>query len=146
MPGSADAWTGGRRPNFASRRVDVEHVTHVMVSGELDLATVPVLEADLRAAEAQAAFIVLDLRRLEFIDVRGARLVLDTDRRMCEKDGRLIVLVRSGSEVEWCLAATGVDRQIQVQEGLGASDATRASPFDPGQPGEDPHVASSRLA
>ncbi len=51
--------------------------TRVVVTGELDIAGVPVLEAALaRADEAGVADLELDLRAVTFIDSSGIRCVL----------------------------------------------------------------------
>jgi anti-anti-sigma factor len=56
---------------------------HVLaLSGELDLATAPLVEAELEAAAAtDADQIVLDLCGLDFIDSTGLRLILNADAR-----------------------------------------------------------------
>ena len=48
--------------------------------GELDLATVPVLEA---ALVAQAGPVVLDLRGLTFVDATGLRLLIQAETPAC---------------------------------------------------------------
>jgi anti-anti-sigma factor len=49
--------------------------------GELDLFTVPRVEAALRPPEAAFASITLDLSGLDFMDTSGLRLVLEEERR-----------------------------------------------------------------
>lgn len=57
-------------------------LTRVIPCGELDLATVPALErAVQRAVDGGAATVVLDLRRLGFVDSTGLRLILEQTRR-----------------------------------------------------------------
>jgi anti-sigma B factor antagonist len=48
----------------------------VKASGELDLMTVPQLEAALAEAQGEQADIVLDFTQLDFIDSTGVHLVL----------------------------------------------------------------------
>jgi anti-anti-sigma factor len=57
--------------------------THaITVSGELDLAGAPDLEAELQAVEASdARTIMLDLAGLQFIDSTGLRLLLTAHAR-----------------------------------------------------------------
>jgi len=47
----------------------------VVVAGELDVATAPRLEECLRRLHARGRHVVLDLARVEFIDVSGARVL-----------------------------------------------------------------------
>jgi anti-anti-sigma factor len=62
--------------------------------GELDLATVPILHAEL-AALRNAGFrrLILDLSRLEFVDSTGLRCILDYDGE-ARRDGFTIALIR----------------------------------------------------
>jgi anti-anti-sigma factor len=84
----------------------------VLALGELDLLTVPVLDATLRDQRA-AGFqrLRLDLRRLEFIDLRGLALLLRW-RELATLEGfevdiepgsgvvaRLIALSRTGPDI-----------------------------------------------
>jgi anti-anti-sigma factor len=65
-------------------RVDVHperDVMRVAAIGELDIATVAQLQAQIRELrEAGFAHVVLDLRQLTFIDSSGVELILDEDR------------------------------------------------------------------
>ena len=90
-----------------------EDATHVVVTGELDIATVPRLDRALRRADAETALVVLDLRRLEFIDASGAHLILAADRRIRGAGGRLIV-VRGNAEVDWFFALMRLDRELEL--------------------------------
>jgi anti-sigma B factor antagonist len=68
----------------ASFRVDVHperDVMRVAAIGELDIATVAQLQAQIRELrEAGFTDVVLDLRQLTFIDSSGVELILDEDR------------------------------------------------------------------
>jgi len=95
----------------------------IELSGELDLATTQVVEAELRLAERSAAQrIVLDLDRLTFIDSAGLRLLLIATRRSDSDSDRL--RVRPGNElaVQRVMAITGIDRYLHFEE----SDAPAA--------------------
>jgi anti-sigma B factor antagonist len=76
--------------------------------GDLDLATVDVLDARLREARALARDVVLDLRGLDFADSSGIRLLL-TWQRAAETDGFAFGLVRGGGGVHEVFALTGVE-------------------------------------
>jgi stage II sporulation protein AA (anti-sigma F factor antagonist) len=97
---------------FTYRRSGATSSTTVSVGGELDIATVPALDRQLRAAERAAPVVVLDLHSLELVDSSGAALILSTDRRMRRAGGRLLV-GRGSVEVQWLLALMGVDRELE---------------------------------
>jgi anti-sigma B factor antagonist len=65
----------------------------ITLSGELDIAGAPELEAELLRAEAgDARTIMLDLAGLEFIDSTGLRVVLNAHVRSQADSGRLVLL------------------------------------------------------
>ena len=99
-------------PPFTYRCSRAESTTTIAVCGELDIASVPVLDTQLRAAARDAALVVLDLHSLEFVDSSGAALLLSTSRRMRQAGGRLLV-VRGPVEVQWLLELLGVDRELE---------------------------------
>jgi len=80
-------------PGGLGLRSEREGETHIVeLLGELDIAGAPALEEELLRVEAtDTAAIVIDLRRLEFIDSTGIRLlVMAADR--CDDDARLTLL------------------------------------------------------
>ena len=97
---------------FTYRRSRAGSTTTLAVGGELDIASVPVLDTQLRAAAREAARVVLDLRSLEFLDASGAALLVATYRRMRQAGGRLLV-VRGPFEVQWLLELMRVDRELE---------------------------------
>jgi anti-sigma B factor antagonist len=58
------------------------------VCGELDMATAPELEARLKPLEGDVR---LECAELSFIDSRGLSLFVDTQRRLAERGGRLVL-------------------------------------------------------
>jgi anti-sigma B factor antagonist len=72
----------------------------ILAIGELDLATVPILDAEL-AALRNAGFrrLILDLSRLEFIDSTGLRCILECDAE-ARRDGFTIALIPGPQAVE----------------------------------------------
>jgi anti-sigma B factor antagonist len=84
------------------------------VSGELDLASAPVLEEQLdRADVSDAAVVVVDLRELDFMDSTGLHLLLKTHKR-AQGLGRRFALVRGNKQIERLLSLTGVDDKLVV--------------------------------
>jgi anti-sigma B factor antagonist len=100
------------RSHFSCRRSTIDGVVHIVVGGELDIATVPQLDAALRRAWASSDVLVVDLRKLEFIDSSGAHLIVDADRRIRRAGGRLII-VRGPREVDWLFGLLGLDRALE---------------------------------
>jgi anti-anti-sigma factor len=83
-------------------------------AGELDIATVPLLEAAFDdAARSDAQLIVVDLRAVSFIDSTGIQLLL----RMCERCsevGRLRIV--PSDAVERLLDITGLRDQLPLTD------------------------------
>ena len=88
-------------------------VAWVRVTGELDIATAPILEQTLRAAEQHAARIVLDLRELAFMDSCGVHVILDAAARASADQGRL-VLVRGPAQVDRVLELTTASNNLDI--------------------------------
>ena len=91
-----------------------ENAHYVAPSGELDIATVELLERALVEAEhADSAMIVLDLSGLSFIDSTGLRLVLDVNERCGGATDRLRVIAGSPA-VERLLDIVGLRERLPL--------------------------------
>ncbi len=111
VPGSPPEAVLSPSSSFACSVSVSERVARVTVAGELDIATVPQLDAALRRAAVDCASVVLDLRGLEFLDSSAAHLLLAANRRQRRAGGRLVV-VRGTAEIGSYLALVGLDRQL----------------------------------
>jgi len=90
----------------SEREADV-HI--VALSGELDLATADVVEAELERVEASdAAAIVLDLSGLTFMDSTGVRLLIQAHARS-RADANRLTLRRGPAAVQRVMELSGVD-------------------------------------
>ena len=79
------------RPEEFSLTQEVEDgVARVWVFGELDMATVPLLETELERATEAA--IVLELGKLTFMDVAGLRGVLSVESKARERQQKLTLM------------------------------------------------------
>jgi anti-anti-sigma factor len=88
----------------------------LVAHGALDMSTGPELERELlRAEQAGAPAITLDLSPLDFFDSTGLALLLDADIRAAEA-GRRLVVVPGDGEVERVL------RLVQVTDRLTAAE------------------------
>ncbi len=69
-----------------------EGIASLRLEGELDLASAPRMEDTLAALEAgRPPRLVVDLRRLAFIDSTGLRLLIQADARARERGGDLVL-------------------------------------------------------
>lgn len=94
----------------------------VVLSGELDVATVPqLLEGTVATLENGSGVLVVDLRQLEFIDSSGCR-VLASIRRRCDRQGRRCVVVcpPTNDRVYRVLDILGLAAALPVVEDLPA--------------------------
>ena len=122
-----DSSTGGfqqpmsstaRPPYYRPFRVDVlparDHVRVVPV-GELDMATVPELEQQLRELEdAGFAQVVLDLRELDFLDSSGIRLIVTSDR-FARSNGHDFTLIEGNPAIQRTLRVSGADELLSFR-------------------------------
>jgi anti-anti-sigma factor len=96
---------------------------HVELSGELDLATAPKLEDELKRVENDSpTLIILDLRSLSFMDSSGLRALLAADARARDA-GRRLVLVRGDERVQRVLRITRLDERLEIVDDVDAAAA-----------------------
>jgi anti-sigma B factor antagonist len=99
---------------------------HVVLSGELDIATAPKLEEEVRRLEEEGrGLIVLDLRGLEFMDSSGLRALLAADTRARERGAR-VVLVRGDERIQRVLRITRLDERLEIVDDVGSLAAGAA--------------------
>jgi anti-anti-sigma factor len=88
--------------------------TRVVLIGELDIASTKGLEDELAAIEANSpGTLVLDLRRVEFIDSTGLRALIAADER-ARSAGRRLAVARSQNAVERLLTITQLDQRLEI--------------------------------
>ena len=88
--------------------------TRVVLIGELDIASTGGLEQQLAAIEVDSpGTLVLDLRRVEFIDSTGLRALIAADQR-ARSDGRRLALVRGPDAVARLLNVTQLDQRLEI--------------------------------
>jgi anti-sigma B factor antagonist len=69
----------------------------LVLAGELEMAAVDRVDAELRRLESEdLATIVVDLRRLDFMDSAGVRMIVQADRRARDAGRRLAVVAGYG--------------------------------------------------
>ena len=88
--------------------------TRVVLVGELDIATTQELENELTAIEADSpGVLVLDMRRVEFVDSTGLRALIAADER-ARSEGRRLAIVQGPNAVERLLSVTQLDQRLDV--------------------------------
>lgn len=89
-------------------------VTHVVLTGELDLSTVEKVEHELQRIEGDAPPVVaLDLSRVTFLDSSGLRLIVSADQR-AQRENRRFVVVRGPDTVQRVFSITHLDEKIEL--------------------------------
>jgi len=83
----------------------------VVLDGELDLATVPVAEQAINRVAGNVKTLVLDLRKLSFLDSSGLRLILSTDEAV---ESRRVVIVRGPAQVDRVFDLTGTGARLDI--------------------------------
>jgi anti-sigma B factor antagonist len=105
-------------------------VARVVVSGELDLATVPRLSATV-TEHSDASLLVLDLNAVTFIDSSGVRALIEADRACAGSRSRLVVLAGDGP-VRRLLDLCELDGRLALVTDHPSSAAQRVAVTDTG--------------
>jgi anti-anti-sigma factor len=96
-------------PEFTVARRRAQAAVVVVPEGEIDLATVDLLQAELDAAAGESDQVVLDLRGVTFIDSAGVRLVLEAMRAL-----PAFSVVPGGPEVSRVFRLVGLDERVRI--------------------------------
>jgi anti-sigma B factor antagonist len=91
----------------------------IVVTGEIDLASAPRVELALEPFAGQA--VVLDLRRVEFIDSAGLKVLLSQRSRIEQSGGDLKLVVGHGA-VGRLLELTGVTEAFSITDSIEVED------------------------
>ena len=95
------------------------------LSGELDLSTVEQLEQAIGdSLDGGGRLVVLDLRKLVFLDSTGLRLMLRLDASLKESGGRL-VLVKGPRRVHRVFELTRAVDELEIVEDPGRIEGSR---------------------
>jgi anti-anti-sigma factor len=100
---------------FALERQLSDGTARIVVRGELDLATGPRVEEEIRRAEAdQPHTLILDLREVSFFDSTGLQLILDADVRARE-EGRTLIVAPGDGEPRRILELAEVADRLRLE-------------------------------
>ena len=98
---------------FSVSRRRVGDGVAVVAVGEIDLATIDAVQAEIDAARGETKLVLLDLRDVTFIDSAGVQLVLEGSRALAAEGGELVV-VRGGHEVQRVFDLVGLDGRVAM--------------------------------
>lgn len=113
-------------PDLEPFRCEVQpqrQAVHIRPVGELDLATVPVVDDQL--GELQAAgfkHLTLDLRAVSFVDSSGLRMIFEWNARS-RADGFAFRLIAGSPTVQRLFELTGMRDRLTFIEASAARDA-----------------------
>lgn len=83
----------------------------IVVTGEIDLASAPKVQSAIEGFSGQS--VVLDLRKVEFMDSAGLKVLLNQRSRLVESGGNLRLVVGEGAVVR-LLELTGVTDAFSI--------------------------------
>jgi len=82
------------------------------LEGELDMASAPLLQSAFEEACLEnPEMVVFDLRRLQFVDSTGLRIILAA-RNRCSERGQQLAVTRGSEQVERLLSVTGMSEHL----------------------------------
>jgi len=94
-------------PSFDIEIVRRGDVLVLVVEGEIDIATAPLLEQQLSSGEAgSASAVIVDLDRVTFIDSTGLRVLVS--HALSETNGSRLQLTRGSAQVQRLFAVSGM--------------------------------------
>jgi anti-sigma B factor antagonist len=109
LDGQAGTFSEPEPVPFHVHRVDHPVGVVLILGGDLDLATVPMLQEHLDRATCSGAVVVIDLAGLGFIDSSGLEVLVRADRQLRASSGQLVLL--GGSRAVYrAFELAGVDR------------------------------------
>jgi anti-sigma B factor antagonist len=108
-------------PEFIVDVCQVGAMAVVAPRGEIDLATVNAVRDALRPQEVGTR-VVLDLRRVEFMDSAGLALIVEQMRR-AERDGFDFAVVRGPDQVQRLLRTAGLAERLVVLDDVPGTSA-----------------------
>jgi anti-sigma B factor antagonist len=100
---------------FTVQDVGADGRHRLLLAGELDIASAPILEAAISGlCENGTSAIVLDVRDVTFMDSTGLRAVLAADK-LCRGHGHALSLAGANGAVQRLFELTGVSGALQFE-------------------------------
>jgi anti-anti-sigma factor len=107
-----------RTEQFSVVSTPLDDVTVLTLAGEIDLDTSVHVRQALEAVQAPGARVVVDLRRVDFIDSSGINVFIAAHRSLTEADGWL-GLAGPAESVSRTLEIVGIGAIIEISSTLG---------------------------
>jgi anti-sigma B factor antagonist len=102
--------------SFEVRRLADADGVVLMLAGELDLASAPALEQQLKeVAQANPARLLLDLRNLRFMDSTGLALMIEA-QQSANANGHRLAFRRGTSQVQRLFELSGVLERFTFED------------------------------
>jgi len=99
------------RPSLDIETVERDGTVILVVAGEIDLATAPLFEEKLIAAEAtEAAAVIVDLERVSFMDSTGLKVLVT--HALSEANGDRVHVTPGSAQVRRLFELTGVLERV----------------------------------
>ena len=117
--------SGAAPPLGIALRAAGDDTRVIELVGELDLGTIPKLETRLLRTVRSYACVILDLRRLSFIDSSGIALLIEAHRAVPE-GGKLLTVISRRSQVERVLEIAGIGMVLSISYDLDGAIAAPA--------------------
>jgi len=108
--------------SFRVETDELEDVTALRVIGELDQATLPLLQSKLDPLlDAGSGSLLVDLSDCEFIDSCGLAAFVAAHERLATQPGRLMGVCCPDNQVRRLLELTGLDRAMGIADSRDAA-------------------------
>jgi anti-anti-sigma factor len=105
-----------RPTEFKIRRTTTETNVTLLITGELDLSTVPVLAESIGRPADIAQTLTLDLSELSFMDSTGLRLLIELDQQARREDWKLSLIRPRHETAAAVLHSTGADAALPFED------------------------------
>ena len=100
--------------SFGVETGELDDAIRVALSGDLDLSTAKRAEQAIEEAERGApSLLIIDLRRLSFMDSTGLRVIVSADKR-AKRSGRRAVIVQGPQAVRRVFEITRLDERLEI--------------------------------
>ena len=98
---------------------DRDGITIAKIRGEIDLSNATELEMAIsQAVPNEAAGLIVDLARVEYLDSSGIGLVFNLARRVSRRQQKLVIVVPGEAHVREILALSGAADTLTLRESL----------------------------
>jgi anti-anti-sigma factor len=104
---------GHSRDQIGVVRRRLGHGIVLVVSGEIDVATAPTVEREMLSAEESHDLVAIDLSETSFMDSTGLHLIMEANRRLRERGGRLFI-VQGPPQVSRLFELTGLSDHLDL--------------------------------